>query len=92
MAKRKLNGSIAENRSPVSFSAEERQRMIAEAAYYRAEQRGFNDGDPVADWLQAEQEINNALLNHSAAQTSSRSPASDTRLSQRTASNTGGAR
>ncbi len=31
---------------------------IAEAAYYRAERRGFVGGDPVEDWLAAE----NALL------------------------------
>ncbi|MHB1180383.1 MAG: DUF2934 domain-containing protein [Sulfuricella sp.] len=31
--------------------------MIAEAAYYRAECRGFLGGDPVADWLEAEAEI-----------------------------------
>jgi ElaB/YqjD/DUF883 family membrane-anchored ribosome-binding protein len=31
--------------------------MIAEAAYYRAELRGFDGGDPVADWLEAEAEI-----------------------------------
>ena len=40
-----------------TVSAEKRQSMIAEAAYYRAEQRGFQDGDSVADWLAAESEI-----------------------------------
>ena len=38
-------------------SSQDRYSMIAEAAYYRAEQRGFQDGDPVADWLAAEKEI-----------------------------------
>jgi hypothetical protein len=42
-------------------SVEERQRMIAEAAYYRAQQRGFNGGDTMGDWLAAEAEINAAL-------------------------------
>ena len=32
-------------------SPEERRRMIAEAAYFRAEKRGFVDGDPSADWM-----------------------------------------
>ncbi len=41
-------------------TAEERQRMIAEAAYFRALNRGFNGGDPVDD-LAAEREINAAL-------------------------------
>jgi hypothetical protein len=35
--------------------------MIAEAAYYRAQARGFKDGDPVDDWLSAEREINRVL-------------------------------
>lgn len=36
----------------------DRQRRIAEAAYYRALARGFQGGDPVDDWLAAEREIN----------------------------------
>ncbi len=40
---------------------EQRHFMIAEVAYYRAERRGFQGGDPVADWLEAEAEIE-ALL------------------------------
>jgi flagellar motility protein MotE (MotC chaperone) len=35
--------------------------MIAEAAYFRAERRGFNGGDLVADWLHAEAEIDARL-------------------------------
>jgi hypothetical protein len=31
--------------------------MIATAAYLRAERRGFASGDPVADWLEAEAEV-----------------------------------
>ncbi len=42
-------------------SAEERRRMIAEAAYYRAEKRGFVNGDPVEDWIIAERQVNEAL-------------------------------
>lgn len=36
--------------------------MIAEAAYYRAQRRGFcgNVDDPLNDWLQAEAEIERA--------------------------------
>ncbi len=37
--------------------AKNQQEMIAVAAYYRAERRGFQEGDPVADWLEAEVEI-----------------------------------
>jgi hypothetical protein len=36
---------------------EERQRMVAEAAYYRALQRGFSAGGEMDDWLAAEREI-----------------------------------
>ena len=45
-----------------SISAEERVRMISEAAYYRAEERGFQGGDPEQDWLDAEAEVDALLL------------------------------
>ena len=38
-------------------SAEERRQMIAEAAYFRAERRGFTPGYELTDWLEAEIEI-----------------------------------
>ena len=40
---------------------EERWNMIAEAAYYIAEKRGFSDGHPAEDWRQAEAEIDAML-------------------------------
>lgn len=40
---------------------EQRQRMIAEAAYFLAEHRGFG-GDPLQDWLTAEAEIDSWLM------------------------------
>lgn len=43
------------------ISSEQRQQMIAEAAYFRAMQRGFNGGNSLDDWLAAEQEINRLL-------------------------------
>lgn len=36
-------------------------RMVNEAAYYRAERRGFLPGYDLLDWLEAEAEINNHL-------------------------------
>ncbi len=39
------------------YAFEERDRMIAEAAYFRAERRGFAPGNEMEDWLQAESEI-----------------------------------
>ena len=40
-----------------SVTAEMRRAMIAEAAYYIAEQRGFGSGREVEDWLLAERQI-----------------------------------
>lgn len=39
----------------------DRSRWIAEAAYYRAERRGFCPGCEMEDWLKAEQEIDEQL-------------------------------
>ena len=38
-------------------NANERQRRIAEAAYRRAELRGFAPGYELDDWLEAEKEV-----------------------------------
>ena len=38
-----------------------RRQMIEEAAYFRAEKRGFASGDPANDWLLAEKEIDQLL-------------------------------
>src|SRR5215471_5171497 len=38
-----------------------RRQMIAEAAYFRAERRGFNGGNPVTDWVEAEAEVDTHL-------------------------------
>jgi hypothetical protein len=42
-------------------STEERYRMIAAAAYFRSEKRGFARGYEVEDWLTAEREIDEKL-------------------------------
>lgn len=47
--------------SPASVSPEERHRLIAEAAYFIAERRGFTAGSEVDDWLRAEAEIESRL-------------------------------
>ena len=39
------------------FATEEFERRVAEAAYFRAEGRGFAPGGELDDWLQAECEI-----------------------------------
>jgi hypothetical protein len=44
-----------------TISSDDRRRMIAEAAYFHAERRGFEGGDPDQDWYRAEQEIDQLL-------------------------------
>jgi hypothetical protein len=40
-----------------ALSEGERYRMIAEAAYFRAERRGFTHGSELQDWIEAAEEI-----------------------------------
>ena len=42
-------------------AGEDRYRMIAEAAYFRAERRGFVAGSELQDWLAAEIEVDELL-------------------------------
>lgn len=44
-----------------STHRKDRRARVAEAAYLRAERRGFRDGDPVADWIAAEHEVDAML-------------------------------
>ncbi len=46
---------------PQLVSRQQRHAMIAESAFRRAEQRGFQGGDPTEDWLQSEKEIDACL-------------------------------
>jgi hypothetical protein len=48
------------NQQPVSgpaLNTEERNRLIAQAAYFRAEKRGFAPGFELQDWVEAETEV-----------------------------------
>ena len=38
-------------------NAEERHRRISDAAYYRAQRRGFEPGREQDDWLEAEKDV-----------------------------------
>jgi hypothetical protein len=40
---------------------EDRLEMIAEAAYYRAEKRGFEPGHEIEDWLEAEMAVDETI-------------------------------
>ncbi len=59
--------AVAKTRKPRTSTAisavsqERRREMIAEAAYLRAEQRGFAQGDAQEDWLAAEREVDMLL-------------------------------
>jgi DUF2934 family protein len=39
------------------MSADELRKLVSEAAYYRAKQRGFTPGHEMEDWIQAEAEV-----------------------------------
>lgn len=41
----------------VQVAPEQRQQLIAQAAYFIAERRGFAPGNELEDWLRAEAEI-----------------------------------
>ncbi len=43
------------------LATEELRELIAEAAYYRAERRGFDGGFELEDWLEAEAEVKSRL-------------------------------
>ncbi len=43
-----------------------REQLISEAAYYKAEQRGFQPGNEMADWFDAEADVERMLGNSSA--------------------------
>lgn len=59
MAARKPSKGNSEDRAGAvaSISAEERQKLIARAAYFRAEKRGFSPGCELQDWVEAEAEV-----------------------------------
>ncbi len=51
-----------------AVTPEQRYRMICDAAYFRAEQRGFIGGSPEQDWREAELEIDQRLCDMQEAQ------------------------
>ncbi len=61
VAARAASDSVPASRAQGTGNGEDRQEMIAIAAYYRAERRGFDGGDPMLDWLEAEAEIDAAV-------------------------------
>lgn len=52
----------AKGNGATPITPEQRYRMICDAAYYRAERRGFIGGNSAEDWAAAEAEIDSLLL------------------------------
>jgi hypothetical protein len=48
--------NVSENKLGI-LDTEMRQQKIAELAYYKSENRGFEPGHEVEDWLEAESEV-----------------------------------
>jgi hypothetical protein len=61
VARKKAPAKTAATTPKRIISAEERYRMVEEAAYYKAEARHFAPGDTGADWLAAEAEVDARL-------------------------------
>lgn len=56
-AKHAASAAQPARHTSVGSDSARRDRMIATAAYYRAERRGFAPGAELEDWLAAEAEI-----------------------------------
>ena len=52
---------LSEEVQSIGVTTEERHQLIAVAAYYRAERRGFGPGAELQDWLEAEVEVDKEL-------------------------------
>ena len=61
MAARKNTSSTTNSSSLNAIPGEDKARLVAEAAYFRALNRGFENGSPENDWLAAEQEVDAML-------------------------------
>ena len=61
--KKPIKSTKAKNANSIK-SDQDYYEMIAEAAYYKAEQRGFIPGYEEEDWLEAENEIMSMLRLH----------------------------
>lgn len=56
-------GMAASLAPQASMDSEQRHGMIAEAAFFIAQARGFSHGQELQDWLAAEREIERRLSN-----------------------------
>jgi hypothetical protein len=58
----KKRDESAEQTATEPSDIDERHERIAKAAYLRAAARGFADGDPMRDWLEAERELGESAV------------------------------
>jgi hypothetical protein len=58
----KLAGMMANAFAEENVDAPSQKEMIAVAAYFRAEQRGFEPGSEIQDWLEAEEEFKSGFV------------------------------
>jgi len=49
--------STINSNARAEMSPDELRKLVSEAAYYRAKQRGFTPGHEMEDWIQAEAEV-----------------------------------
>ena len=59
---KKPTKSTKSQTSSINITSEERWKMIAIAAYHKAEKRGFAPGHELQDWAEAEQEVDELLM------------------------------
>ena len=52
-----LRSSSISSNARAEVSPDELRKLVSEAAYYRAKQRGFTPGHEMEDWIQAEAEV-----------------------------------
>ena len=62
---KRVHKSTLRELAEADISPEEREEMIAEAAYYRALSRGFEGDEHLRDWFEAEKIVDERL--HKAA-------------------------
>ena len=56
-----VNKTVPAGTAVRTGNGQDRDEMIAIAAYYLAERRGFDESDPTQDWLDAEYEIDSSV-------------------------------
>ena len=65
--RQQAGGEAQRPNSHTELTPDELRQMIATAAYRRAEERGFEPGHELEDWLAAEAEIKDLLASRPAA-------------------------